>query len=133
MLNEVVLIGRLVRNPELKHTGTGTAVTTFTMAVDRQFKSQSGGKETDFIDIVTWQKLAETVAANLEKGRLVAVTGRLQIRSYEDKQGAKRKVAEVVADNVRYLDYAKDNSQRATTPGKTRYDEVDFDPDDIPF
>lgn len=108
-MNKVVLIGRLVRDPELRYSQNGIAVTTFTLAVDRPFISQDGDK-VDFIDIVTWRKLAETVANHLTKGRLVAVDGRLQIRSYDDKNGIRRKVSEIVADQVKFLDYADDNT-----------------------
>ncbi len=100
MLNRVILIGRLTRDPELKYTTNGTAVATFTLAINRRFNKE----ETDFIDVVTWKGLAENCANYLGKGRLAAVEGRLQIRSYETKEGQKRKVAEVVADDVRFLD-----------------------------
>src|SRR5690606_3613048 len=104
MMNVVVLIGRLVRDPELRYTPSGVAVGGFTLAVDRPFTNQQGERETDFIDIVVWRRLAETVAQHLQKGRLVAVNGRLQIRSYETAEGQRRRVAEVVADDVRFLD-----------------------------
>jgi single-strand DNA-binding protein len=100
MLNRVILIGRLTRDPELKYTTNGTAVATFTLAINRRFNKD----ETDFIDIVTWKGLAENCANYLGKGRLAAVEGRLQVRSYEAKDGQKRKVTEVVADDVRFLD-----------------------------
>ncbi len=102
MLNKVILIGRLTRDPELRYTASGIPVGRFTLAVDRSFTNQQGERETDFIDIVVWRKLAEVCANNLGKGRLVAVEGRLQIRSYETQDGQKRRVAEVVADNVRF-------------------------------
>jgi single-strand DNA-binding protein len=112
MLNQVVLIGRLTRDPELKYTpGNGVPVATFILACDRPFTNQQGEKEADFINIVTWRKLAENCANYLQKGSLAAVTGRLQIRSYEDKDGIKRKVAEVVADNVRFLDSKRRDSE----------------------
>lgn len=98
MLNRIVLIGRLTKAPELKHTANGTAVTTFTLAVDRFTKD-----ETDFIPIVVWRSQAESCAKYLDKGKLCAVDGRLQIRTYEANDGKKRTVAEVVADNVRFL------------------------------
>jgi len=100
MLNRVILIGRLTRDPELKYTTNGTAVATFTLAINRRFNKE----ETDFIDVVTWKGLAENCANYLGKGRLAAVEGRLQVRSYETKEGQKRKVTEVVADDVRFLD-----------------------------
>ncbi len=108
MLNKIILIGRLTRDPELRYTPTGTAVANFTIAVDRQFQTKQGTKETDFIDIVVWQKQAEICANHLGKGRLVAVEGRLQIRTYDTQEGQRRKVAEVVAENVRFLDWPKD-------------------------
>ncbi len=107
-LNRVILIGRLTKDPELRYTPNGHPVATFTLAVDREFKAESQAKaDTDFVNIVVWRKLAEVVANNLTKGRLVAVEGRLQIRSYETQDGGKRKAAEVVADKVQFLDYAK--------------------------
>src|SRR5450830_1688923 len=106
MLNRVILIGRLTKEPDLRYTPSGTAVAKFTLAVDRR-QSKDREKETDFIDIVVWQKQAENCANYLGKGRLVAVDGRLQVRSYEDNQGIRRKAAEVVAENVRFLDRAK--------------------------
>jgi len=123
MLNQVVLIGRLTRDPDLRYTpGNGTPVANFPLACDRPFTNQQGEREADFINIVTWRKLAENCANYLQKGSLAAVTGRLQIRSYEDSDGVKRKVAEVVADNVRFLD-----SKKKGEP------EIEIDPDDTPF
>jgi single-strand DNA-binding protein len=104
VLNRIVLIGRLTRDPELRYVPSGHPVVSFTLAVDRSFANQQGERETDFIDIVAWRTLAEQVSQPLSKGRLVAVEGRLQIRSYETQDGQKRKVAEVVADGVRFLD-----------------------------
>lgn len=98
MLNRIVLIGRLTKKPELKHTANGTAVTTFTLAVDRFTKD-----EADFIPIVVWRSSAESCAKYLDKGKVCAVDGRLQIRTYEGTDGKKKTVAEVVADNVRFL------------------------------
>ena len=103
MLNRVVLIGRLTRDPELRFTQSGIAVATFTLAVDRNFKNASGERETDFIDIVVWRQQAENCANYLSKGKLAAVDGSLRIRTYEAQDGSKRKAAEVVADNVRFL------------------------------
>ena len=104
MLNRIILIGRLTRDPELRYVPSGQPVASFTLAVDRSFANQQGERQTDFIDIVAWRKLAEQVTQHLAKGRLVAVEGRLQIRSYETQDGQKRKAAEVVADAVRFLD-----------------------------
>lgn len=130
MLNKVILIGRLVADPQLRYTQQGTAVTSFTLAVNRSFVSQGGEREADFIDIVTWRKLAEVCANHLNKGRLVAVEGRLQIRSYDDQNGIRRKAAEIVADQVQFLDRGRDG-------GSDSYESADGPPepefDDIPF
>jgi single-strand DNA-binding protein len=110
MLNHIVLMGRLTRDPELRHTGSGTAVASFSLAVDRDFKSQNGEKETDFIDVVAWRSTAEYVSKYFTKGRMAVVSGRLQIRNWTDKEGGKRRSAEVVADNVYFGDSKRDNS-----------------------
>lgn len=107
MLNRVILIGRPTRDPELRYTQSGVAVANFTLAVDRPFKTQAGAKETDFINIVVWRQLAENCGKFLRKGKLVAIEGRLQIRNYDDKEGQKRTAAEVVADNVRFIEWAE--------------------------
>ena len=104
MLNRVILIGRLTRDPELRYTASGTAVATFTLAVDRSRPNAQGEREADFIPIVVWQKQAENVANYLGKGSLVAVDGRMQVRNYDGKDGVRRWVTEVVAENVRFLD-----------------------------
>ena len=105
MLNHIVLMGRLVRDPELRRTGSGVAVAGFSLAVDRDFAPRDGGeKETDFIDIVAWRNTAEFVSKYFTKGRLAVVSGRLQIRSWTDKDGNKRRSAEVIADNVYFGD-----------------------------
>lgn len=103
MLNRIVIIGRLTRDPEMRQTPSGTAVCTFTLAVDRSFKSANGERETDFIPVVAWRQLGENCAQYLAKGKLAAVDGRLQIRTYQAQDGSKRTAAEVVADNVRFL------------------------------
>ena len=108
MLNKIILMGRLTRDPELRRTGTGTAVTSFSLAVDRDFKSQSGEKETDFIDSVAWRSTAEFVSKYFTTGRMAVVEGRLQIRDWTDKDGGKRRSAEVVADNVYFGDSKRD-------------------------
>ena len=102
MLNKIIIMGRLTRDPELRRTPSGTAVTSFTLAVDRDFKSQSGEKETDFIDVVAWRGTAEFVSKYFTKGRMAIVEGRLQIRDWTDRDGGKRRSAEVVAENVRF-------------------------------
>lgn len=103
VFNKIVLVGRLTRDPELRYAGE-QPVASFSLAVDRGFKTKDGTKQTDFVDIVAWRKLAEQVSQYATKGRLVLVEGRLQIRSYETKDGQKRKVAEVVANVVTFLD-----------------------------
>ena len=110
MLNKIIIMGRLTRDPELRRTGSGTAVTSFSLAVDRDFKSQNGEKETDFIDVVAWRSTAEFVSKYFTKGRMAVVSGRLQIRNWQDKEGNKRRSAEVVADNVYFGDSKRDSA-----------------------
>ena len=109
-LNKIFLQGRLTRDPELRRTGCGTAVTSFSLACDRDFKSQSGEKETDFIEVVAWKNTAEFVSKYFSKGRMAVVEGRLQIRDWTDKAGNKRTTAEVVADNVYFADSKRSES-----------------------
>jgi single-strand DNA-binding protein len=104
MLNRVILIGRLTRDPELRYTPAGVAVAQFTLAVDRPFSRDQGEREADFIPVVTWRQLAETCANYLRKGRLAAVEGRIQVRNYENNEGRRVYVTEVIADNVRFLE-----------------------------
>lgn len=105
MLNHIVLMGRLTRDPELRRTGSGVAVASFSIAVDRDFgRGEGGEKETDFIDIVAWRSTAEFVSKYFTKGRMAVVSGRLQIRNWNDKDGNKRRSAEVVADNIYFGD-----------------------------
>jgi single-strand DNA-binding protein len=110
MLNHIVLMGRLTRDPELRRTGSGVAVASFTLAVDRDYAAQGAEKETDFVDIVAWRNTAEFVSKYFAKGRMAVVTGRLQIRNWQDKEGNKRRSAEVVADNVYFGDSKRDNA-----------------------
>ena len=110
MLNKVVLMGRLTKDPELRRTGSGTAVTSFSLACDRDFKSQSGDKETDFIEVVAWKNTAEFVSKYFSKGRMAVVEGRLQIRDWTDKAGNRRTTAEVVAENVYFADSKRSES-----------------------
>ena len=123
MLNRIILMGRLTRDPELRRTGSGTAVTSFSLAVDRDFKSQSGEKETDFIDIVAWRNTAEFVSKYFTKGRMAVVEGRLQMRDWQDRDGNKRRSAEVVADNVYFADSRRDgdNQDGGYTPAASGY------------
>jgi single-strand DNA-binding protein len=114
MLNNITIMGRLTRDPELRRTGSGTAVTSFTVAVDRDFKADNGEKETDFIDCVAWRQTGEFVSKYFTKGRMAVVSGRLQIRSWNDKDGNKRRTAEVVADNVYFGDSKSDGNDNRT-------------------
>lgn len=110
MLNHIVLMGRLTRDPELRRTGSGIAVASFSLAVDRDFaNSATGERETDFIDIVAWRNTAEFVSKYFTKGRMAVVSGRLQIRNWTDREGNKRRSAEVVADNVYFGDSKRDS------------------------
>ena len=111
MLNKIILMGRLTRDPEMRRTNSGTAVASFAIAVDRDFKSQGGEKETDFIDIVVWRSTAEFVSKYFTKGRMAVVEGRLQIRDWNAQDGTKRRTAEVVADNVYFGDTKREAQQ----------------------
>ncbi len=110
MMNEIWLIGRLVRDPEEKKTPSGKTVARMTLAVERDYANADGEREADFIDVIAWEKLAKNCIKHLGKGRLVSVKGRLQIRSYDDSQEIRRKAAEVVADKVKFLDKAKETA-----------------------
>lgn len=118
MLNHITIMGRLTRDPELRRTGSGIAVASFTLAVDRDFKPEDGGeKETDFIDCVAWRQTGEFVSKYFAKGRMAVVSGRLQIRGWTDKDGNKRRTAEVVADNVYFGDSKRDGSPDTDSSG----------------
>jgi len=127
-MNHIIIIGRLTKDPELRYTPNGVAVGSFTVATDRPYVKDRE-KETDFIPVVVWQKLAENCANHLKKGRLVAVEGRLQIRSYDTQDGQKRRVAEIVASNVQFLDRGKDEGQAE----QQNDDFGGINLDDIPF
>ena len=155
MLNHIVLMGRLTRDPELRRTGSGIAVASFTLAVDRDFKSQNGEKECDFIDIVAWRSTGEFVSKYFTKGSMAAVSGRLQIREWTDREGGKRTTAEVVADNVYFGeskrrdggDTSRPAAPSASAPahrgsyggydnvpqGGSAFSELDDDDGDLPF
>ena len=125
MLNRIILMGRLTRDPELRHTQTGTAVASFTLAVDRDFKDRnSGERATDFIDIVAWRQTGEFVSRYFAKGRMAVVEGRLQMRDWTDKDGNKRRSAEVVADNIYFGD-----SKAAAKQSEGNANERDFPPE----
>ena len=110
MLNHIVLMGRLTRDPELRRTGSGVAVASFTLAVDRDYAAQGAERETDFVDIVAWRSTAEFVSKYFTKGRMAVVSGRLQIRNWQDKDGNKRRSAEVVANDVYFGDSKRDGA-----------------------
>ena len=148
MLNQIVLMGRLARDPELRRTGSGTAVASFTLAVDRDFTSKdTGEKATDFIDVVAWRGTGEFVSKYFTKGQQAVVSGRLQIRDWQDKDGNKRRSAEVVADNVYFADSKRDRGGDNggvpySTPAASTYSspsavsdfaELDDDDGDLPF
>ena len=120
MLNHITIMGRLTRDPELRRTGSGIAVASFTVAVDRDFGGRDGGeKETDFIDCVAWRQTGEFVSKYFTKGRMIVVSGRLQIRSWTDKDGNKRRSAEVVADNCYFGDSKRDSEGGSSYGGNT--------------
>ena len=134
MLNKIFLMGRLVRDPELRHTGSGTAVASFTLAVDRDYKTQNGEKETDFIDIVAWRTTAEFVSKYFTKGRMAVVEGRLQIRDWTDKDGGNRRSAEVVADNIYFGDSKRPVSDSDTSAPSGEFTELpDEEKGELPF
>ena len=140
MLNKIFLQGRLVADPELRHTQQGTAVASFRMAVDRDFKSKDpGASNTDFINIVAWRNTAEFVSRYFTKGRMAVVEGRLQMRDYTDKCGNKRTVAEVVANNVYFGDSKRDSESGANASydgvpdGPPDFDELEDDDGELPF
>ena len=120
MLNHITIMGRLTRDPELRRTGSGVAVASFTVAVDRDFGSREGGeKETDFIDCVAWRQTGEFVSKYFTKGRMIVVSGRLQIRNWNDKDGNKRRTAEVVADNVYFGESKRSNEGGSYNSGNS--------------
>ncbi len=120
MLNHITIMGRLTRDPELRRTGSGVAVASFTLAVDRDFSPKDGGeRETDFIDCVAWRQTGEFVSKYFTKGRMAVVSGRLQIRSWNDKDGNKRRTAEIVADNVYFGDSKRDSEGGSSYGGNT--------------
>lgn len=143
MLNHITIMGRLTKDPELRRTQSGTSVTSFSMAVDRDFKNQSGEKETDFIEVVAWKNTAEFVSKYFSKGRIAIVDGRLQIRDWTDKDGGKRRSAEVVADNVYFGDSKRDGgtgdygaapAYGAPAPGgQSGFAEISEEDGELPF
>lgn len=152
MLNKIFIMGRLTRDPELRRTNNGTAVASFSLAVDRDYKNADGTKETDFIDVVAWRQSAEFVSMYFSKGRMAVVEGRLQLRDWTDKDGNKRRNAEVVVDNIYFGDSkrdgntgpgnysapsgsygAPDGGYSVPTPGPSGFAEIDDEDGDLPF
>ena len=134
MLNNIVIMGRLTRDPELRRTQNGVAVASFTLAVDRDFASQGGEKETDFVDIVAWRSTAEFVSKYFTKGRMAVVSGRLQIRNWQDKEGNKRRSAEILADRVYFGDSKKEGAKpEYNAPQPQDFSEVTEDDPNLPF
>ena len=149
-MNKAIIIGRLVRDPEMRTTTSGVNSTTFTVAVSRNYTNPNGERDTDFLNCVAWRKQAENIAKYCNKGSQVAVEGRIQTRSYDAQDGTKRYVTEIIADNVTFLgtrggnisstdaDFTNNNSNIATTditedPFKDFGDEVALSDDDVPF
>lgn len=145
-MNNTVLIGRLTKDVDLKFTGNGVAVGNFTLAVDRGFKNANGEKETDFINCVIWKKSAEALANYTKKGSMISVRGRIQTRSYENNEGKKVYVTEVVVEEFTFLDSKKDSQSNQTSKKENKYPEfgnsnpfdkssqpIDISDDDLPF
>lgn len=131
MLNKIFIMGRLTRDPELRRTQGGNAVTSFALAVDRDFKSADGTKETDFIDVVAWRNTAEFAAKYFTKGRMAVVEGRLQMRDWTDKDGNKRRSAEVLADNIYFGDSKREDAPAGNSV--PTFEEIEEDSVDLPF
>lgn len=134
MLNHISIMGRLTKDVELRRTNNGAAVASFTLAVDRDFKNSNGEKETDFIEVVCWKNTAEFVSKYFSKGKMAIVAGRLQIRGWTDKDGNKRKTAEVVADNVYFGDTKKEDAGNydSSTASDVLVNDL-LDDDEFPF
>ena len=139
MLNKIIIMGRLAHTPELKHTASGTTYTQFSLAVDRDFKDkQSGGKVTDWIDLVAWGNTAEFICKYFSKGRMMVATGRIQVDSYNDKDGNKRKSTKVVVENAYFGDSKRDGDNQVaqatqTAPSGQQFVEITDGDDDLPF
>lgn len=130
MLNTITIMGRMTRDPELRRTESGIAVASFTLACERDYAPQGGEKETDFINVVCWRSTAEFVDKYFSKGRMAVVSGRLQIRDWTDKEGNKRRSAEILADRVYFGDAKRDGDAQDS---KSDFTEVQGDEDDLPF
>jgi len=146
-MNRAILVGRLTKDPELRYTPNGVAVANFTVAVNRPFKNQAGEQEADFINCVAWRKQAENLANYMCKGNLIGVDGRIQTRSYENQEGKRVWVTEVLAESIQFLEYKKDSesdrglvqqeqlaqSQQVETPFENEAEQIDISNDDLPF
>lgn len=133
MLNHITIMGRLTRDPELRRTGSGIAVASFTVAVDRDYSGRdSGEKEMDFIDCIAWRQTGEFVSKYFTKGRMIVVSGRLQVRNWKDKDGNNRRSTEVIADSCYFGDSKKDSSSAQPSPPGANYGELDDD-EPLPF
>lgn len=133
MLNKIFMTGRLVCDPELKQTPSGTLVTSFRIACDRDFKNGEGEREADFVSIVAWRGTAEFICKNFNKGRLITVVGRLQMRNYTDKDGNKRTATEIVSENVYFADSRPTSHETQATEAPDNFAELDDDSGDFPF
>ena len=134
MLNHIVIMGRLTRDPELRRTGSGIAVTSFSLAVDRDFAPKDGGeRETDFIDCVAWRQTGEFGPKYFTKGRMAVASGRLQIRIWTDKDGNRRTVAEVVAENVYFAGAKREETSPAGRPVDVSFQDIGDEDGDLPF
>lgn len=139
MLNKIFLQGRMTRDVELRHTQSGTAVASFTLAVDRDFKGKDGNRETDFIDCVAWRSTAEFASRFFGRGRMAVVTGSLQLRDWTDKEGNKRRSAEVLVDSMYFADSKRDSdpldklADDATPVSEPSFEDVEDDPEGLPF
>lgn len=146
-MNRAILVGRLTKDPELRYTPNGVAVANFTVAVNRPFRNQQGEQEADFINCVTWRKQAENLANYMRKGSLIGVDGRIQTRSYENQEGKRVWVTEVLAESIQFLEYKKEiesdrglvqqeqlaQSQQVETPFENEAEQIDISNDDLPF
>ncbi len=137
-LNNIIVMGRMTKDPELRKTGSGTSVTSFTLAVDRDFKNQDGSTDTDFIDVLAWRGTAEFVSKFFGKGKMTIVEGRLQIRDWTDKDGNKRRNAEIVAEHVYFGDTKRDDGGQqasyAAPPAQMRgFAEIGEEDGELPF
>ena len=128
MLNKITVMGRMTKDPELRRTQSGTAVASFTIAVERDYKPEGGEKETDFLDVVAWRKTAEFVCRYFAKGRMAVIDGRLQTRKWTDKNGGNRVAVEIIADSVYFGD-----SKKSVPDGENEPVELEYDDGDLPF